>query len=301
MSYAATYSPVLSRPVFSLLARLWEVLGRALRLLPGYEGLVDLAAPLLLRSGGSDKEGDGPGESDEEDMEDDDADDDDGDLDDEDVEEEPEDPGVKSEWSAGPSEEDFELIRMFLGGDEAAFNRLVIRYQNKIHNLCYRVIGDYYEAQDMAQEVFMTVHKSLETFRGDSLFSTWIYRVTVNHCKNRIKFLARRRYYQSTSMDQPQQTEDGEMYTELSDEEPDPEDVLQSRQAQELVQEAIEGLDPDHRVVIVLRDIQELSYEEIAEILDIKVGTVKSRIHRARHDLKRKLEGKIKQFQGVRS
>jgi len=226
---------------------------------------------------------------------DDDYDDEDEDEEDEDEDdEEYEDPGKNSEWSGGSGAEDINLINRFLEGDEEAFGRLVVKYQNKIHNLCFRVVGDQHEAEDMAQEVFMTAHKALKDFRGDSLFSTWIYRVAVNHCKNRIKFLGRRKYYQNLSMDQPQELGDGEVTIEMEDDSPDPEDMMESQQVQDLVQAAIETLDPDHRTVIVLRDIQELSYEEIAEIVGIRVGTVKSRIHRARNDLKVKLENLIK-------
>ncbi|HUT52368.1 MAG TPA: sigma-70 family RNA polymerase sigma factor [bacterium] len=209
-------------------------------------------------------------------------------------EEEPERRRSQSEWSGGSGAEDLDLIKRFLQGDNESFTRIVIKYQNKVHNLCFRILGDRDEAKDMAQEVFITLHKSLKNFRGESLFSTWVYRVTVNHCKNRIKYLGRRRYFQTFSIDQPQEVEDGELYYEPEDESPDPEKTLASEEIQALVQDAIAGLDPDHRIVVVLRDIQDLSYEEIADIVGIKVGTVKSRIHRARNDLKKKLEGKIK-------
>lgn len=202
--------------------------------------------------------------------------------------------GRSSEWSGSSGQEDLELIELFLSGGEEAFNRLVIKYQHKIYNLCCRVMGDRDEAQDMAQEVFITVHKSLRNFRGESLFSTWVFRVTVNHCKNRIKHLGRRRYYQTLSIDQPMELDDGEVYFEPEDECPDPEELMASLEIQNLVQDAINTLDPDHKIVIVLRDIQDLSYEEIAEIVGIKVGTVKSRIHRARNDLKKRLEARIK-------
>jgi RNA polymerase sigma-70 factor, ECF subfamily len=197
----------------------------------------------------------------------------------------------RSDW-AGP--DDTELIKRFLNHDQESFARLVRKYQNKVYNLCYRILSDRDEAMDMAQEVFITVHKSLAGFRGDSLFSTWIFRVTVNHCKNRIKYLGRRRYYQSTSLSAPTELEDGEVYFEPEDEGPDPELTLASEEIQQLVQKAISALDPDHRMALVLRDIQGLAYEEIADMLDIKVGTVKSRIHRARNDLKKRLEGKYR-------
>lgn len=202
-------------------------------------------------------------------------------------------PKTRSEWSGGSGKEDMEIIGRFLAGDDQAFIKLVLRYQNRVHNLCYRLLGDTHEAQDMAQEIFLTVHRSLKNFRGDSLFSTWIFRIATNHCKNRIKYLGRRKYYQSSSLDQPREAEDGDIFSEVEDENPDPESCLGSDEIQKVVQEAIATLDEEHRMVIVLRDIQDQSYEEIAEVLGLKVGTVKSRIHRARNELKRKLEAKL--------
>lgn len=203
-------------------------------------------------------------------------------------------PRAASEWSSGSGQEDMELIDRFLQRhDDQAFIQLVRRYQHKVHNLCYRLLGDTHEAQDMSQEIFLTLHKSLKNFRGDSLFSTWVFRIATNHCKNRIKYLGRRKYYQSTSLDQPREAEDGDIFHEVEDEEPNAESQLSSDEIQAAVQEAISSLDEDHRLVIVLRDIEDLSYEEIAEIVGIKVGTVKSRIHRARIELKKKLEIKL--------
>jgi RNA polymerase sigma-70 factor (ECF subfamily) len=191
-------------------------------------------------------------------------------------------------------EDDTELIGRFLKGNRESFNRLVLKYQHKVFNLCYRMVGDRQEAEDLAQEIFITIHKSLGNFRGDSLFSTWLFRISVNHCKNRIKYLGRRKYYHSLSLDQPQETEDGDLHHDVEDEGPGPETAMASSEIQALVQEAISALDPDHRIVIVMRDIEDKSYEEIADHLNIKVGTVKSRIHRARAELKVILEGKVK-------
>ena len=202
-------------------------------------------------------------------------------------------PKTTSEWSGGSGKKDMDNINRFLAGDEQAFIALVCQYQNRVHNLCYRLLGDMHEAQDMSQEIFLTIHRSLKNFRGDSLFSTWVFRIATNHCKNRIKYLGRRKYYQSDSLDQPRQAEDGDIFSEVEDETPDPESQLTSDEIQVAVQEAISTLDEDHRLVIVLRDIQDQSYEEIAEALGLKVGTVKSRIHRARNELKRKLEAKL--------
>jgi len=185
---------------------------------------------------------------------------------------------------------DAELIQDFLKGGQSSFNRLVLKYQNKVFNLCYRMLGERSEAEDVAQEVFVTLFRSVKHFRGDSLFSTWVFRITVNHCKNRLKYLTRRNYFKMQSLDQPFATEEGEMVPDTEDEGPTPEESLMSREVQETIQLKIAELDTEHRTAIVLRDIQGLSYQEIADILGVREGTVKSRIHRARLELKEKLE-----------
>lgn len=186
---------------------------------------------------------------------------------------------------------DQELIGRFLAGDEGAFNRLVLSYQNRVYGLSYRMMGNLEEAEEVAQEVFITVYKSLRDFRGDSQFSTWIYRVTVNHCKNRIKYLGRRKYYSSQSLDEPVDGNDGEvMARQLPDEHLDALGRMEQKEVQNTVQEKMNELDEEQRTVLFLRDIEGMSYQEIADILDLREGTVKSRIHRARLELKDKLE-----------
>ena len=185
---------------------------------------------------------------------------------------------------------DTDLIREFLKGDHSSFNRLVLKYQNKIYNLCYRMLGDQAEAEDVAQDVFVTLFRSVKHFRGDALFSTWVFRITVNHCKNRLKHLTRRNYYKTQSLDQPLPTEEGEVTPDMEDEAETPEESLMTSEIQHVIQSKIDELDEEHRTAIVLRDIQGLSYQEISQILHLKEGTVKSRIHRARLELKEKLE-----------
>jgi RNA polymerase sigma-70 factor (ECF subfamily) len=186
-------------------------------------------------------------------------------------------------------DQDSGLIERFLKGDEGGFNQLVMAYQDRVFNLCYRFLGEQGEAEDVAQEVFVTIYRSLKDYRGDSLFSTWLYRITVNHCKNRLKYLGRRQYFQSSSIDKPMDTEDGEVYPTLEAEGPGPEESMSKRELEALVHEKVNELDPEHRMVILLRDIQGLSYQEIAQVLNLREGTVKSRIHRARLELKDKL------------
>jgi RNA polymerase sigma-70 factor (ECF subfamily) len=184
------------------------------------------------------------------------------------------------------------LVRRLRERDERAFKELIEKHGDQIYNLLYRMIGNQEEAKDLAQEVFITVFKSIDTFRGDSKLSTWLYRVAANHCKNRIKYLARRYDRSTTELDDAAErsavakgtTPIGAGHIE------GPDRVLEGLELERTVQAAIAELEEDHRLVVVLRDIEELSYEEICEITGLPEGTVKSRLHRARLALKEKLE-----------
>lgn len=193
-------------------------------------------------------------------------------------------PGTKAQ-------NDWEIIGRCKEGDRIAFNELVLRHQRRVFNLCYRILGNRDEAEDVAQEVFITVFRAIKSFRGDSSFTTWLHRVATNHCKNRLKYLKRRRYFQTSSIDDTLETQDGDIKKEYHDEEEtSPEEDVQRSQVADEIETAINNLDDDYRVVIVLRDVQGLSYQEIADVLELKEGTVKSRIHRARLELQGKLE-----------
>ncbi|HPQ70467.1 MAG TPA: sigma-70 family RNA polymerase sigma factor [bacterium] len=182
------------------------------------------------------------------------------------------------------------LIVRFNDGDRQAFEELVIRYQQRIYNTALRFLRVDDEAQEVTQEIFIKVYHALPEFRGESKFSTWLYQVAMNHCKNKLKYLKRRHYYTSDSMEQAIETQDGEMSRQFASEDPDPQQEAQSRETQEKVRAAINLLADDQREVIVLRELQGLSYEEIADITGQALGTVKSRIHRARLELARLLK-----------
>src|SRR5581483_1195106 len=179
------------------------------------------------------------------------------------------------------------LIRRVQQRDERAFEEMVRLYQHKVFNLVYRMIGSAEEAEDIAQEVFVTVFKAIDSFRGESKFSTWLYRIAANHCKNRMKYLGRRSYKATGELDEAAERE-------LQDAQPSamrphvdgPEAVLEGLQLERMVQAGIAALDEEHRALIVLRDVEDLSYDEIASITGLAEGTVKSRLHRARLALK---------------
>jgi RNA polymerase sigma-70 factor (ECF subfamily) len=183
------------------------------------------------------------------------------------------------------------LVRRLRDRDERAFRELVTEYGDQIYNLLYRMTGSRDEAKDVAQEVFITVFKSIEQFRGEAKLSTWLYRVAANHCKNRIKYLSRRHDRSTTDYDEAaERVSAGGAAAVGAGHVARPDHALEDRELEKSVQAAIAELEEDHRLVVVLRDIEELSYEEIMAITGLPEGTVKSRLHRARLALKEKLE-----------
>lgn len=179
------------------------------------------------------------------------------------------------------------LIRRLQQRDERAFTEVVRLYQHKVYNLVYRMVGSREEAEDLAQEVFVTIFKHVDSFRGDAKLSTWIYRIATNHTRNRMKYLGRRSYRQTTELNEAAEHElSGIQPGTIRPHIAGPEAVLAGLQLERAVQAGIAALEPDHREVLVLRDVENLSYEEIAAITGVAEGTVKSRLHRARLALK---------------
>ena len=187
------------------------------------------------------------------------------------------------------------LIRRLQQRDEVAFSEVVRLYQHKVYNLLFRMIGNHEEAEDLAQEVFVTVFKSIDSFRGESKFSTWLYRVAANHCKNRIKYLSRRSRTSGDGLDGvPEHSMEDAGSAPLQSHIDGPDRILEGLQLEKLLAQAIAGLDEEHRLLIVLRDVEELSYQEIGEITSLNEGTVKSRLHRARMAIKEHIERNTK-------
>ncbi len=184
------------------------------------------------------------------------------------------------------------LIRRLRDRDERAFREVVETYGGQVYNLTYRMLGDAAEAEDLAQEVFITLFKSIDSFRGDSKLSTWLYRIAANHCKNRIKYLARRRDRQKAAYLDGVAFAEGGAAARVAGATPPmaPDAQLAGLQLERIVQETIAELDDDQRLLVILRDVEELSYGEICEITGLPEGTVKSRLHRARMALRRKMQ-----------
>ncbi len=171
------------------------------------------------------------------------------------------------------------LIQRLRDRDERAFRELVELYQGLVFNVAFRMLGTRSEAEDLAQEVFVSVWKTIDQFRSESKLSTWLYAITANHCKNRIKYLSRRHERPGDAWER----------TAASDGSGAPDKLLEGQEVERIVQAAIASLEEDHRLVLVLRDLEELSYDEICTITSLPEGTVKSRLHRARLALKEKL------------
>lgn len=176
-------------------------------------------------------------------------------------------------------------IKEVLKGDQNAFAEIVELYKDKVYQLCYRMLGNAHEAEDMAQEAFIRAYVNISRFNTDLKFSTWLYRIATNLCIDRIR-KKKPDYY----LDAEVAGTDGlTMYSQIPAEVKKPEDELEGMELQELIQQEILKLPEKYRTVIILKYIQELSLNEISEILDMPLGTVKTRIHRGREALRQQL------------
>ena len=187
-----------------------------------------------------------------------------------------------------PANDDRELIARARGGDESAYRELLHRYERPVFNICLRMVRNREEAQDLAQDAFMKVFGMLERYNPAYAFSSWLFKITSNLCIDTI----RKRKIDTLPMDQPVESESGEYARQYESPDDDPERVYVKAERMGQLAEAIDGLPAHYRVMIILRHQQDLSYEEIAETLDVPLGTVKARIHRAREMLKTRLAGK---------
>jgi RNA polymerase sigma-70 factor (ECF subfamily) len=187
-------------------------------------------------------------------------------------------------------EQEVRWIKAFLGGDVGGFDQLVLRYKDRVFNLCYRLVGDYEEADDCAQETFVKVYRSLKGFRFGSSFATWLYTIAVNHCKNRLRSLQYRFWKRAVRIDPLKKEDDPGCLDTIEDPAPSPLAHLTKKEREALLQRAIKGLPKPSRTVVVLRDMEGLSYEEIVDITGYNIGTVKSKLARARQMLREQLK-----------
>ncbi len=183
--------------------------------------------------------------------------------------------------------DEIKLIKRIKHGDMEAFSQLVAIYEKKAFNFAYRMLHDYGEAEDATQEAFLKVFDKIDTFNGKSSFSTWFFTVLNNLCLDMLR--KRSRSAGAVSLNQTT-TEDDEYELQVEDNSPGPYEQLQKKNAKEVLEQALTLISDEHRAVIVMREINEMEYEEIAQILGVSLGTVKSRISRARLALRKILE-----------
>jgi len=172
-------------------------------------------------------------------------------------------------------DDDFSLVKRFIEGDESAFTALLRRHKDKVRNITYLTLGNGDSVDDIAQEVFLTVYKNLHRFRFESQFTTWLYRITINKCKDHLRKIKIRNIFTSIK-----ESEEEIGYSQQLDE----------KDTAELVQKAIAKLPVKLRTPLLLKDIEGFSYQEIAESIQCEIGTVKSRIFRAREGLRNLLK-----------
>jgi len=184
---------------------------------------------------------------------------------------------------------DSPLIAKALRGDQKAYADLLSRYNGPLYNLLYRMVHSKEETEDLVQEAFMKAFAALPTFNEEFAFSTWLYKIAIN---NTIDHLRKKRL-RTYSLDKPIQSKEGEVKREYPDLTWEADKEVLSTEKTTIISKAIDELPEKYRIAIVLRHSEEKSYEEIAEILNIPLGTVKARIFRAREALKRKLKGKL--------
>lgn len=183
------------------------------------------------------------------------------------------------------------LLQRCRDGNLEAFEQLITLYKNKIYGLCLRLTGNPTDAQDLAQDAFIRLYRALPGFRGQSAFTTWFYRIVANLWSNEVRKRSRQR---TVPLDAPLQAGDGDMQRALADAGvADPDESLAKKEEREMVWRAINSLSQEHRAVLVLREMYDMSYEEIARSLECSEGTVKSRLYRARKSLRELLSDKI--------
>lgn len=183
--------------------------------------------------------------------------------------------------------DDLELVERSRSGDLDAFEKLIGRYEKKVFTAIYRFVGNYADASDLAQETFIRVYQSLASFRGDCSFATWVYRISANVCRDELRHRSRRR---NISLEEMTSVPGGKEHPAGGVR--SPEEIYECNELQHMVQECLHELPEEFRLVLIMRELQGLTYDEIAAALDISPGTVKSRLNRGRKALKQKFVGR---------
>ncbi len=185
------------------------------------------------------------------------------------------------------------LIERCKSGDTAAFDEIVRRFEKRVFNYALRVTGNYNDACDVAQEAFIRAFHSIQTFRGDAKFATWIYRIVTNVYLDERK---KHKSHPTISLDDTIELEENSVTRQIEDSTPSPDEILQTKERMRVLQRVINALPDYQRIIITLYHVEHRSYEEIAEILDLPIGTVKSRLNRARLAIAEMLESEPELF-----
>lgn len=183
-------------------------------------------------------------------------------------------------------QEDAQLIQRSQQGDVYAFEELVIRYEKKVYTIAYKYMGNHEDASDMAQEAFLKAYQAIGTFRGESSLSTWLGRIVANKCLDELRKRQRSPYQ---SLDEELTTDEGIVQKEIKAPDLSPEEQAESQETIAYLQKLIDGLKPEYKTVVILRELEGYSYEEIAQALDCSLGTIKSRLSRARKYLQKQI------------
>lgn len=195
--------------------------------------------------------------------------------------------------------EESELVQLLKHGEEGAFEQIFHKYQEQVYNITYRMMGNPQEAEDMTQEAFLRVFQKIRQFKGKSAFSTWLYRLTVNLCQDRLRKLHKRKFHLAENLETLEENLRTNKSNILAVDEPTLEDKIILEDRRTAVQGIINALPANYRTIIILREIEGLSYKEIATVLDCSLGRVKSLLHDARQELKRRVEAKSYLFKEV--
>ena len=183
-------------------------------------------------------------------------------------------------------DEDHEFVSLCKKGDVDAFEALVKKHQKRMFNIAYRMMGNYEEASEIVQDALVSAYRGIKNFKAKAKFSTWLYTIVINLSKNRLKQVKAQLHRERYSIDNPVLTNEGQIHGEPASSEPSALETLEKRDIQQKVQACINSLDDEFREVLVLRDIQGFSYDEIGDVLKVPEGTVKSRLFRAREAVK---------------
>jgi RNA polymerase sigma-70 factor (ECF subfamily) len=187
------------------------------------------------------------------------------------------------------SAEEALFVARLQANEDAAYDELVRTYSASIFHVAYRMLGETAEASDVVQEIFLKVFRNIGGFKGEAALKTWIFKIAFSEILNRLRWWKRRCRYSTVSLDDQPVGGGTERVHSLASSGPTPEQVLQSKEQETAIQQALARISSEHRSIIVLRDIEGFSYNEIADVLGVSVGTVKSRLARGRADLKKSL------------